>query len=295
MTLRNMEVFLAVVEHLNMSKAAAALHIAQPTISQTIKEIEQEYSCSLFDRLGKKLYLTPEGACLAEHTRAILLQVRNMNDSIANIAKHPKLSVGATITIGQSLLAPALQQFEETVPEAYVQVIVENTAEIEKLLLAGQLDIAFVEGTVQSKDLTTTQLCQDQMVLVCHASHPLARKKKLFLRDVLAYPFLVREQGSGTRDLFQKELDSRGLEINIKWTAHSFDSIISAIQVKQGISVFSRLITQKYNANKEIVAISFADITLMRDFCLVHHKNRQVSSTAQQLIQSFITTSQHIR
>ena len=274
MTLRNMEVFMAVVQSLNMSKAATKLHIAQPTISQTIREIEQEYSTLLFDRIGKKLYLTEEGKALAAHVQTILDKVRIMNDSMTDIIKHPIISVGATISIGQSLLAPSIQQFEKDHPDSIIHATVDNTAEIENLLLKGKLDIALVEGTVKNKELVSTPLCSDRLVLVCTPGHTLAGYKTICLKNMLPYPFLVREEGSGTRELFQKALDDKNVQIHIKWTAHSFDSILSGVLAKQGISVMSHLVVKRYLQTGELIEKDITDVQLTRDFSLVYHKTR---------------------
>lgn len=287
MTIRGMEVFLAVVETMNMSKAAEKLHIAQPTISQTIKEIEQEYAVLLFNRIGKKLFLTKEGEELARHARGIMLQVTEMQEAMTYSSNHPELHIGATITIGQSLLAPAVGEFERSFPQAGCRVMVGNTSEIEKLLLEGKLDAAFVEGVVKSSELIAEPVCRDEMVLVCHPEHPLAAKREVKLKEVVAYPFLVREQGSGTRELLQSRLDEQGLKLNIKWEAHSFDSLLSGVRVNQGISVFSRRAAERQASTGEIVMRSIKDVELVRDFCFVIHKNKRRTKLLEGLVACF--------
>lgn len=292
MTLRSMEIYVAVVQNLSMSKAAHALHISQPTISQTVKEAEQEYGVALFNRVGKKLHLTPQGECLYNHIRVILGDVQNMHNSMTNMAENPTILLGATISIGQSLLAQAVQQFEAENSPTRVIVTVENTVEIESLLLNSKLDMAFVEGEIQSKQLVTTPVCQDEMVLVCSLNHPVAHRQSVKLEQIVSSDFLVREEGSGTRELFRKELEKRGETIRIKWTAHSFDAILSAVAAGQGVTVMSRLVAQSHITAARLAAVRIQNLHLTRNFSLVHHKNRILTPQMQLLAGQFAAWAQ---
>ncbi len=292
MTIRTMEIFQAVARHGNMSRAAEELHIAQPTISQVIREIESEYGVALFNRIGKKLYITAEGLRLLEYVKQILSLSDRMNQDMSGITLSPSFSVGATITVGQSVLPPVLSRFEARTPNVSVSVLVDNTAVIEENLLVGKLDFAFVEGRTKHKDILSRPLMEDKLILVCHKNHPLAGRKTVCIEDVLEYPFLVREDGSGTRELFQQELDKHKAAIRVKWTSHSFDSIFAALLQNLGVSVLSSRIAQPYVRRGELREISISDLSLTRHFSLVHHKNKYLTQPMRALIQEFNEISQ---
>lgn len=287
MTIRTMEIFQAVAYHMNMSRAAEELHIAQPTISQVIQEIESEYQVLLFNRIGKKLYITSEGLCLLDYTKQILSLTGAMNQEMNGLAQSPRFSVGATITIGQSVLAPVLRRFESDNPNVSVAVLVDNTAVIEENLLTGKLDFAFVEGQTKHKDILLHPLLDDRLVLACHKSHPLSGRTEAYIEDVLEYPFLVREDGSGTRELFQKELEKHKAQIHIKWTSHSFDSILSALLHNLGISVMSQRVAYPYVQSGELCEINIVDMVLTRSFSLVYHKSKYLTEPMKLLIHEF--------
>lgn len=287
MTIRTMEIFQAVARHMNMSRAAEELHIAQPTISQAIQEIESEYQVLLFNRIGKRLYMTTEGLHLLDYTKQILNLIAAMNQKMNGLTLTPRFSVGATITIGQSVLAPALCRFESKNPNVSVSVLVDNTAVIEENILTGKLDFAFVEGQTKHKDILLSPLMEDQLVLVCHRNHPLSSRNNVHIKDILEYPFLVREDGSGTRELFQRKLEKHKAMIHVKWTAHSFDSILSALSENLGISVLSRRVAQPYVEQGILHAINLSDISLIRSFSLVHHKNKYLTEHMKLLINEF--------
>lgn len=290
MTLRAMEIFITVVQTLNMSKAAEILHIAQPTISQAIKETEHQYNLVLFERIGKKLYLTDEGARMADYVRAILAMHDDMNRSIGYMAKHPAIKLGATLSIGQTLLAPAIQHFEQDYPEVNITVTVENTTRIEELLLESKIDIGFVEGTVKDTSLIVKPLVQDELVVICPAGHPLLKQREIVFEELAKYPLLVREAGSGTRELFQLEIEKRKMPIYIKWTSHSFDSLFSALEAGQGITVASRFIAEKYLKNNNIGWAGIKDLSLARSFSMVYHKDKMLTKNMKMLEDYFKNT-----
>lgn len=290
MTIRTMEIFQAVARHMNMSRAAEELYIAQPTISQAIAEIESEYGVALFNRIGKRLYITNEGLRLLEYVNQILNLTDTMNKDMGGLSLSPRFSVGATITIGKSILPPVISLYEEENPNVSVYVLVDNTAVIEEHLLTGKLDFAFVEGRTKHKEILLSPLLEDRLVLVCHKNHPLANREDVRLKDILDCSFIVREDGSGTRELFKKELEKHKAKIQVKWTSHSFDSIISALLQNLGVSVLSHRMAQPYVQRGELCEIDIPDMALTRHFSLVHHKNKHLTEPMKALIQEFADT-----
>lgn len=293
MTIRSMEIFQTVVKYMNMSKAAHELHIAQPTISQSIQEIEREYEILLFNRIGKKLHITTDGLRLLDYTKQILTLTNAMHKEMQGLSFSPSFSIGATITIGQNLLAPIVHRFEEKMPDIAVSVLVDNTAIIEENILTGKLDFAFIEGKTKHKDILVTPLIEDKLILVCNKKHPLSVKKNVCVQDILKYSFLLREDGSGTKELFQNELEKHKATIHVKWTAHSFDSILSALSENLGISILSERIIDSYIQQENLHKVNILDMTLARNFSLVYHKNKHLTESMKLLIDQFPCDSNH--
>ncbi len=179
MTIRHLRIFIAVAETGKMGLAAKQLYIAQPTVSQVISDMEKSYGVKLFERLSKKLYITPQGERLLSYARHIVSLFDEMERSMRNSSAQVLLRVGATITVGACVLSPIIHRYEELFPLSQVQVFVDNTRLIEEMLLESQLDVALVEGLVESPDLCMLPVIEDELVLACAPDHPFAFRETL--------------------------------------------------------------------------------------------------------------------
>ena len=197
MTIRHLRIFIAVAETGKMGLAAKQLYIAQPTVSQVISDMEKSYGVKLFERLSKKLYITPQGERLLSYARHIVSLFDEMERSMRNSSAQVLLRVGATITVGACVLSPIIHRYEELFPLSQVQVFVDNTRLIEEMLLESQLDVALVEGSVESPDLCTLPVIEDELVLACAPDHPFAFRETLHPEELEGQNFVLREKGSG--------------------------------------------------------------------------------------------------
>lgn len=279
MTIRHLRIFIAVADAGKMSLAAKHLYLAQPTVSQAIGELEQHYGCKLFERLSKKLYITPAGTRLLGYARHIVAQFDDMEADIKQTSQAPRLTIGATMTVGACVLSGIVSRFEGEHPAARCQLYIDNTREIEARLLKSELDLAIVEGQVQSRDLQVHPLFRDELILVCPPGHPLAQRSRLNLCDLQDQPFILREEGSGTRALFMQSLAENGISIEAKWVCHGPESIKSALLAGQGMTVISRRLVQAELDSGFLVQLPLQDARLTRFFSLVYHKNKFISPT----------------
>lgn len=284
MTIRHLRIFIAVAETGKMGLAAKQLYIAQPTVSQVIADMEKSYGVKLFERLSKKLYITPQGERLLSYARHIVSLFDEMERSMRNSSAQVLLRVGATITVGACVLSPIIRRYEELFPLSQVQVFVDNTRLIEEMLLESQLDVALVEGSVESPDLCTLPVIEDELVLACAPDHPFAFRETLHPEELEGQNFVLREKGSGTRALFEDYLHARQIEVCPKWVCHSADSILSAVEAGQGLTVISRLLAQPRAAEGRLRLLRLADARLTRSFRLVYHKNKYLSEPLRHLM-----------
>ena len=281
MTLRHLEIFLAVAQEGKMGEAARKLHISQPTISQAIREIEGEYQVQLFERLSRKLYITEAGKTLLSYARHMVSLNQEMDRYLRYSASHLDLKVGASITVGSCVLAPLVRNMEQGSPGLQVQVYVENTRLIEEKILQSELDLGLVEGSVHSHDLICVPVVQDELVLVCAPSHPFGDRDFVDPQDLRGRSFLLREDGSGTRALFQKSLAPYGVEVRAKWVCHSFNAILSAVEQGQGIGVISSLLVDRLGPNPGLHVLRIQGVPLMRSFQVVYHRDKYFSKACR--------------
>lgn len=153
MTIRHLKVFLAVAETGKMSAAADQLFIAQPSVSQAIADIEKYYNVRLFERLSRKLYITPAGERLLDYARHIVALFDEMELEMKYSTEHTTLKIGGTVTVGTTILSELVSRFEAENPPVTLTVLVDNTPVIESMILKSDLDLGLVEGEVSSEDL----------------------------------------------------------------------------------------------------------------------------------------------
>lgn len=280
MTLRNMRIFLAVADCGSMSEAAKHLCIAQPSVSGTIAEIEEQYGIRLFERLGRRLYITATGKRLEEYARQILSSFDAMELDLRNADETTSLRLGATLTVGSCLMTDLVERFLQQNPPAMPRVFVYNTARIEQMLLRSELDAAVVEGKVESKDLRMRVVMQDPLVLLTSPRHnPFEKKTTIYRQDLAEIPFVMREQGSGTRALFEQKMEE--IPICEQWTCNNNAAVLDAAERGFGCAVISRRLAMPRILRGALVEVPVADMTFERSYSLVWHKNKYISDSLQ--------------
>lgn len=285
MTIRHLRIFIEVVDSGKMSTAATRLYISQPTVSQAIRELEQHYGVLLFERLNKKLFITEKGKRLLSYARNVVKQFDDMEEMMLTDNYVEKIRIGATITVGNCILGGVIKNFKETNPHVETYSYVGNTRDIEEKLLISELDIGIVEGKVKSSDLISIPEVDDFLVLVCSTKHPFANKKTIKLKDLESERFAMREQGSGTRELFERYMQEKGIPIKIAFEGNSSASIKKSVIDNQCLAVISiRLVEEEVKSGK-IHVIQNKDSDWDRYFNVVYHKNKAVTDEMESLIE----------
>ena len=221
MTIRHLTVFVTVAEQGSMSAAAKFLYLSQPTVSQAIRELEKHYNGLLFERLGKKLYLTDMGRLLLPHAREMLRQFEQLEELMQNQGQSSTLKLGSTITVGTCLTPSIILKLQQKLPDLDVYSFVTNTRVIEQKLLCSDLDAAVVEGEIHSPELIVIPVIDDCLVLATGKKHPFYSRNRIHVQELNGQKFAVREYGSGTRQLFEDYAQRHELSIRTAWEANS--------------------------------------------------------------------------
>ena len=237
MSIRHLRIFITVASLQNMSAAAEQLFITQPSVSQAIKELEQYYGVRLFERLSKKLYLTQSGEALLKYATHLIQSFDEMETMMKNKSDVISLRIGASITVGGSLINRILNEFNEQHPKIKTQVMIRNTRKIERLLLSSKLDVALVEGKVSSKDLISKSVYEDQLILVVGKQHPFYGCDKLSIYDLQGQDIIAREEGSGTKIIFDNILTEYRVDVFERWSSSDTLSIKQAAIQSRGIAI----------------------------------------------------------
>ena len=275
MTLRHFRIFLAVCETLNMTQAARQLHISQPSVTQAIHEMENHYGLMLFERLGRHIYLTEN---LKQYAYQILSLCQQAEDSMTAMQHQLPIRLGVSITIGDIFLVELLTHCRQIHPEWDILSDIHNTEELEQLLMEDKLDLALVEGRVQSPYLVSRPIITDYLTLIASPDSEWSRKTITTPQDLDGMPVFVREQGSGTRDLFERVLEDHHLICRIIGVYNNSEAIKKAVMANLGVSVLSRRLVQNEIETGRLVELPLPGIEFK------HHKNKYLTQPMQDLI-----------
>ena len=283
MTLRHLNIFVAVADYGSMSAAAAHLYLSQPTVSQAIRELEKHYNGLLFERLGKKLYLTERGKLLLPRARELVHQFEETEELMLNQGQSSTLKLGSTITVGTCLTPFLIPELQKSCPEVKVSSYVSNTREIEQKLLRSELDVGIVEGEILSSDLIVLPIVEDCLVLAVGKEHPLYERKILKVQDLKDQQFAMREQGSGTRQLFEDYAERHQISFQTVWEANSPRTLLNAVLYDRVLSVMSLRLMYHEVQHESIHVFRNENGEWNRKFKLVYHKNKFLTPAIHEL------------
>ena len=278
MTIRHLTIFVAVADLGSMSAAAASLYLSQPTVSQAIRELEKHYNGLLFERLGKKLYLTERGQLLLPQARNLIRQFQQLEELMLNQGQSSTLKLGSTITVGTCLTPFLIPRLQKNCPEIRVHSYVSNTKDIRS-----ELDVGIVEGEILSPDLTVLPIIDDCLVLAVGKDHPFYGKKRIQVQDLVGEPFAMREQGSGTRQLFEEYAAKHHIFVQTVWEANSPRALLNAVLYDRVLAVMSLRLMPHEIRHGKIRVFYNQNGEWNRKFKLVYHKNKFLSPAIHEL------------
>ncbi len=271
------ETFLTVCETMNFTAAARELNITQPAVSQHIHFLEAQYHTSLFVYRNKRLSLTRSGEIL----RKRLLTMKNDEKAIQDEIKSKfsgieTLSMGVTMTIGEYAIVDKLADFLKSHPEINIHLHYGNTSQLLQLLDQGQISMAIVEGNYPKENYSHKKYSTEDYIAVCAASHKFVNEDPLSIHDLICERLLVREEGSGTRNILEQSLIARGLRISdfTHYTqVENMHSIIGLLKKDCGISFLYKIAVEKELASGTLKEISLTDFKMQHDFDMIWEKN----------------------
>lgn len=284
MTIRHLKIFVQVYRAQNMTHAAKVLHMTQPAVTRTIQEIERYYGVRLFERINKRLSATECGDLLYSQALHIVDAFDTMDQGLRNWESFGILRVGASTTLGSFLLPEFISRFQQQYPHIKIQVTISNGENLQKALIDNRLDIALIEGVINEADLLAQALGKDRLVLITPPRHPLLSMEKVQLKDLLAYPFLLRETGSAGRTFLNNFFAVHDMPVRPLWESASTQALIKAVGLGLGISFLPQQAVARDIADGLVCTRDIADADLTRQHYLVRHKNKYLTKSLQRFI-----------
>jgi DNA-binding transcriptional LysR family regulator len=265
------EVFLCAADKLSFSKAAEALNISQPAVTKHIKELESALNCSLFDRNNSRVRLSESGLIAYERLRQIKNMYMDLDFELGRVNKtfRGALRLGASSTVAQYLIPPALAAFKRRFPDIKINLLNGNSFDMENALLNNEIDLALVENLNSRANIKYSPFYDDEIVAVCGADRAYSKLQTISARDLTKIPIILREEGSGTLEVIKKTLADKKIdfaELDIPIHLGSSESIKNYLCNFDGIALISELAIDKEIRLKSLVKIKIKDIGFHRKF-----------------------------
>jgi DNA-binding transcriptional LysR family regulator len=284
--LRQLELFVKVAELKSFSKAAEALFLTQPTVSEHIRTLEQELGVRLLDRLGRGAEATAAGRLLLSHaTRMLQLQreaLQAMDSFQGRLAGE--LLVAASTIPGEYVLPPLIGRFKEKFPDISITLLIGDSRAVVDWVAEGRAEVAVVGARLPHRGIDDRELMPDELVLVVPVGHPWHGKKEVGLEDLRAEPLLMRERGSGTRAALESALAQAGLDLSafrIVGEMGSTQAIKQAVKAGVGVSLVSRRAVEDECRAGSVWCLRVKDLKIARAFYLATHRERSRSPLAE--------------
>ena len=290
MNLNRLAVFHAVAEEGGVSRGAERLCVSQPAVSKQVRELEAALGLKLFDRLPRGVRLTQAGEVLAGHARRLFAVEADAERAIAELKglSRGSLRVGASLTIGVYLLPEILGAYRKLHPEIDLELEIANTQVIQQKLRENALDVALTEGFVETcepknelDDLEAEIFHRDELVAVVPPGHRLLSEEVGTAAQFCAEPFLMRETGSGTREVVERALAQVKVVVHPTMSLGSTEAIKRAVTAGLGVAIISRLALSTELAAGLLQVVALSNLRIERPLHIVRLRGKSESHAAR--------------
>jgi DNA-binding transcriptional LysR family regulator len=274
-TLKQLEVFIAVAQSGSVTRAADSLSITQSATSMSLADFETQLGRKLFDRVGKRLQLNDSGRLLLPKALDAIARISEIEAMAASDAPLiGQLRIGASLTIGNYMLPGLIGSFMRDHAGAHVTLDVANTRHVIQALEQFQIDIGFIEGFCHEPDIEVIPWCRDELVIFAAASHPLAQQTRITPDDLAAADWILREPGSGTREVFNNAVLGRLPHLNLLMEFSHTEALKRAVETGIGIGCASRRTLDDALSSGSVVTLPTPFLDLERELYLLIHRQK---------------------
>lgn len=267
-------VFRAVAAERSFRRAAERLYLTQPAVTQQIKALEDLVGLPLFDRSGREVTLTAAGTVLLQYVEQSGELLEKAAVALASLKGQVSgmLRIAASTTIAQYILPPLLGAFLRLHPAVHVELDSSNTESVADAIAAGRASLGLVEGPPHASQVRSEVWLEDELVLLVPPSHEWAGQRSITLQQIAAAPLLMRERGSGTREVIETTLEAAGLparDLRIAVELNSTEAILGCIESGVGVGFVSRSAIHRQVAMNTLVIVPVAGLTIPRNLLLL--------------------------
>ena len=297
MDIHQLRVFASVFKNRSFSKASLDLHLTQPTISNHIKSLEDEFACRLFDRMGRTIIPTKEAEVLYSQSTEIIEKAEALKDALGELKKEAtgKLIIGASTIPGVYLMPRIMTEFQKKYPAISFQILIADSRGILDSISKHELLLGIVGAKLGNDQIDYTPFVEDELIVVSAPS--MTEKSTIMLRELLALPMVFREEGSGTRKEAEKFLEMKGIaleDLKIAGIFGSTDAVKQAVKAGLGVSILSKFSVADELEHKLLKELHLTDIEMKRNFYIVTHKKRTLPRLYDIFLQHILSAAANL-
>lgn len=285
MDIRHLQYFMEVARHRSFTKAAEALYITQPTISKTIKNIEEELDIVLFDRRGKKIELTDAGEIMLEQARHIVKSFQSLSSELKDLQNLKKghIRIGLPPMVGSSFFPEVIGQFHEQYPEVTIQIFEDGAKKVELDVESGLLDIGVTVLPTDDELFHSFSFVQEKLMLIVHPSHDLAGRESVSLVELEAEPFVLFREDFALHDRIITECIRVGFQPHVVYESSQWDLISGMVAANLGIALLPETICREVDKSR-IQILPLKDPAIPWQLGMIWCKDRYMSFATQEWI-----------
>lgn len=284
MLARHIQYFLAVAQHQGFTKAAAALHVSQPALSQQVRQLEESLGAQLFDRSGRKTCLTDAGEVYLRYALRAAQELQEGKRAIHDVADLSRgaLRIAVTPTFTTYLIGPLVEAFHQRYPNITLNVREVAQEQMEQQLLADELDVGIAFDQAHAQDIDAAPLLVETLALVVGTQHPLARERAIGLQALNAESLILLSSEFATREQIDRYCNQHGIRPRVVMEANVIGALLEVVRRTRLSTLLPAAIAQ---AHPELVAIELGPQRLQRTAVLMQRKGVYQSAAARVFIE----------
>jgi len=281
LTLRQMQIFLNVVKSGHLTNVAKEMSLSQSAISMSIREMENILGRPIFDRINKKLVLNEVGRAFHQEIDPLFKKLSDIEYEFKNSENKGMIRVGASTTIVDYLMPSIICSYMSSYPDVKITLKEGNTKEITKMVKEGSLDVAFVEGLVTGSDIIKEKVGVDELIVVT-ADKQLAEERSL--EALASNRWILREEGSGTREVFLNYIKDKVDHLNIFFELGHTESIKSILMHRECLTCISKISVENELNEEKLYRVKVKNFECKRDFLMIYHKDKYHSTLFEKFL-----------
>lgn len=281
LTLRQMEIFLNVVASGHLTNVAKEMNLSQSAISMSIKEMENILGRPVFDRINKKLVLNEVGRAFHKEIDPLYKKLSDIEYEFQNSENKGMIRVGASTTIVDYLMPPIICSYMSAYPDVKITLKEGNTKGITEMIQGGQIDVGFVEGFVGGSDIIKEKIGVDELIVVT-SQEELA--KPCYIDELAEKRWVLREEGSGTREVFLDYIKEKVDDLNIFFELGHTESIKSILMNRECLTCISKISVERELAEGKLFRVPVKNFECKRNFLMIYHKDKYHSTLFEKFI-----------